>query len=158
MLDLYANFKNYFVTKDPDIQSVVDTIDYESFLSLYDSLEDEEAVAFDNTLHLTEAQEMSVFLIMMKVVLRYLDYGAGHTDMDDDGLLHISHKSNILELPIAFNTYIELSSLLAQDIESAYKAANCHLLSEEAAKDLKDSYKLVKEADYIIIDNKEDLV
>lgn len=103
---MFEKFKEYFNT--PNSQEnyrIVSTMSPEDFQSIYNSLLPEERLAFNYSRNLDEAGELSRLLIHIKLLNRWLDARRGSTWMDEDGVLHLTTQSNILELPIDLNTY-----------------------------------------------------
>lgn len=108
---LYKNFRKELVKMgdSPDL------FDFESFESLYESLkEDEKGMLVDKE---TDAQDKT--MIYMLMATRGKDYAAGYTDLDEDGVLHLSAKSTMLELPITMASYIELAGAGCATIKDA---------------------------------------
>lgn len=108
---LYKNFRKELVKMgdSPDL------FDFESFESLYESLkEDEQEMLVDEE---TDAQDKT--MIYMLMATRGKDYAAGYTDMDEDGILHLSANSTMLELPITMASYIELAGAGCTTIKDA---------------------------------------
>lgn len=108
---LYKNFRKELVKMgdSPDL------FDFESFESLYGSLkEDEREMLVDKE---TDSQDKT--MIYMLMATRGKDYAAGCTDLDEDGVLHLSAKSTMLELPITMASYIELAGAGCATIKDA---------------------------------------
>lgn len=108
---LYKNFRKELVKMgdSPDL------FDFESFESLYESLkEDEKEMLVDEE---TDAQDKT--MIYMLMAMRGKDYASGYTDLDEDGVLHLSVKSTMLELPITMASYIELAGAGCATIKDA---------------------------------------
>ena len=104
---MFEQFKEYFNTPhSQENYKIVSTMSPEEFKYLYDSLLPEEQLAFNYDLKLDEVGELSRLLIHIKLLHRFIDARKNNTWMDPDGVLHLTEKSSILELPIDMNTYL----------------------------------------------------
>lgn len=104
---MFEQFKEYFNTPhSQENYKIVSTMSLEEFKYLYDSLLPEEQLAFNYDLKLDEVGELSRLLIHIKLLHRFIDARKNNTWMDPDGVLHLTEKSSILELPIDMNTYL----------------------------------------------------
>jgi hypothetical protein len=141
MTDKYNYFKNYFADKNPWLAELASSMDYESFVCLYDSLEVYEQDAFIPDAQLDEYQSLSRLMIMTKLLMRGVDGAREATTCDDEGMIHITLDSNIAELPLEFQTYCDLITLGVATLGQALAELNKDRLEEQIKEDLRESFK-----------------
>lgn len=108
---MFNAFKQYF--ERPDLQDLkvrVSDMSSEEFDCLYESLTPQEQAAFTLVEPLSPEDELSRYLIYVKTLFRFSDARNGKTVMDDEGILHVTPESTVLELPITLNTFMEFTS------------------------------------------------
>lgn len=119
---------------------------------IYNSLTEEEQVAFDDERNWDDAQEASRYLIFNKAINRFWDARAGHTTLDDAGILHITPKSSFLELNVNLNTFAELTQKGVYSIEELQKYVSNDYLSVAALEDVSAAILLFHKDSTIVMD------
>lgn len=89
-------------------------MDEESFDSIYYSLEDDEQDKIDNM-----QDDLETEFAVARLVMRYVDACNGNTRMRDDGVLEITERSSISELPIDMTTFVMMSAAGMSTIHDA---------------------------------------
>ena len=77
-----------------EIDMFEDMVDIDTFESVFNSLTTDEQETFEGGLEC----DPLVFTIAMKIAYRILDMGNGYTTLDNDGVLHVTPLSSLLEI------------------------------------------------------------
>lgn len=119
---------------------------------IYNSLTEEEQVAFDGERDWDDVQEASRYLIFNKAINRFWDARAGYTTLDDTGVLHITPKSSFLELNVNLNTFAELTQKGVYSIAELQQYVSGDYLSVAALEDVSAAILLFHNDPTIVMD------
>ena len=137
MLNMYELFQNYFNGKNQAMYDVALAMDEGSFNSMFNSLAEDEQDALTEAFEEDGDDSISKFLICTKIACRYIDACSGHTTMDDEGVLHLTGDSSVIELPVSMSTYIEA---IGNDVMTIKDALSAKDLGDEARLDIEEAY------------------